>query len=114
MKIEDKFQAAVSDTDILIDLFKCNAYDILNLLFDKILIPEYIFEKELKKVASRIKGISLYDMKKYFEDEESPFEIEMKEESGEVFDKESERLSGFYKRHGFECYRESTWVYHEW
>jgi hypothetical protein len=86
MKIDDKFHAAVSDTDILIDLYKCNSYNILNLLFDKIVIPEYIFEKELKRVVSRSKDISFYEMKKYFEDPESPFEI--------IYDKE---VNGYTK-----------------
>ncbi len=49
MKIEDKFEAAISDTDILLDLYKSESFQILSLLFHKIYIPEFIYEKELKK-----------------------------------------------------------------
>ncbi len=75
MKIDDKFHAAVSDTDILIDLFKCNSCDLLNLLFDKIVIPEFIFEKELKKIVQKNKDFSFFEMSKYINDEKSKFEI---------------------------------------
>lgn len=75
MKIEDKFEAAISDTDILLDLYKSESFQILSLLFHKIYIPEFIYEKELKKVARRHKDVSLDDLKCKIEDKDSPFEI---------------------------------------
>jgi|GEM_PF-1065447 predicted nucleic acid-binding protein len=52
---KQKYRCAISDTDILIDLFKSDALNILNVLFEKIYITEYIYEKELKRVANRLK-----------------------------------------------------------
>jgi len=75
MKIDDKFEAAISDTDILIDLYKSECFQILSILFHKIYIPEFIYEKELTKVAKRHQDISLDDLKGKIEDENSPFEI---------------------------------------
>lgn len=49
LKIEEKFEAAISDTDILIDLFTSGTLQILSLLFHKIYIPEFIYEKELNR-----------------------------------------------------------------
>ena len=42
-----------------------------------------------------------------------PLTFEAKEESEVVFEKESERLSYFYKKHGFVNYSERTWFYYE-
>jgi GNAT superfamily N-acetyltransferase len=42
-----------------------------------------------------------------------PLAFEVKDKGKELFDKESERLCRFYKKHGFENYREKTWVYYE-
>ena len=46
-----KYEAAISDTDILINLAKIQRLDVLELLFSKIYIPKYIYDKELKKKA---------------------------------------------------------------
>jgi len=46
-----KYIAAISDADILIHLAKANALDILPLLFEKIIIPKYVFELEIKAHA---------------------------------------------------------------
>ena len=75
IKTEEKFRAAISDTDILLDLYRSDAFQILDLLFYKIYIPEYIYEKELKKVAMRYKDITLADLKAKLEDENGIFEI---------------------------------------
>lgn len=75
MNIEDKFKAAISDTDILIDLYKSNSFEILSILFEKIYIPEFIYHNELLKVARRHQDIVLEDLKKEIESDQSPFEI---------------------------------------
>lgn len=73
--IDEKFKAAISDTDILLDLFKCEAFEILGLLFHKIYIPEFIYEKELKRVARRHKDISVVDLQSHLEAKNGLFEI---------------------------------------
>jgi predicted nucleic acid-binding protein len=74
-KIDEKFDAAISDTDILIDLFRSDTLQILDLLFHKIYIPEFIYEKELKKVVSRQNDISLEEIQFELEDKSGFFEI---------------------------------------
>lgn len=71
MKIEDKFEAAISDTDILIDLYKSGCMELFSLLFNRIFITEYIFEKELKRVA----GKDFTSINSIISDEKSPFEV---------------------------------------
>lgn len=75
MNIEDKFEAAISDTDIIIDLYKSNSFEILSILFEKIYIPEFIYNTELLKVAKRHNDIELEDLKRKIDSEQSPFEI---------------------------------------
>lgn len=75
MTINDKFEAAISDTDIIVDLYKCDRFGILTMLFNKIYIPEYIYINELEKVVNRDRSISLDDVKCKIEDKSSPFEI---------------------------------------
>ncbi|MDW7662936.1 MAG: hypothetical protein SCL54_16160 [Bacillota bacterium] len=75
VRIDEKFEAAISDTDILIDLFKSETLQILNLLFHKIYIPEFIYEKELKKVAGRQREISLDEFQTKIEATDGIFEI---------------------------------------
>lgn len=48
-----KYRAAISDTDILINFAKVNRLDILELLFEEITIPYYVYEKEIKSKAKR-------------------------------------------------------------
>jgi len=56
-----KYIAAISDADILIHLAKGNALDILPLLFEKIIIPKYVFEREIKaKAGSYLSAIEKY------------------------------------------------------
>lgn len=47
-----KYEAAISDTDILINLAKVDELRILELLFSKIVIPYYIYDVELRRKAS--------------------------------------------------------------
>ena len=46
-----RYVGAISDTDILIHLTMVNGLDILELLFEIIIIPQYIYEIELPKKA---------------------------------------------------------------
>ena len=48
-----KYIGAVSDTDILINLAKVNRLNILNHLFEQIIIPQYIFDYEIKRRAGK-------------------------------------------------------------
>ncbi|HFL2584271.1 TPA: hypothetical protein ACG3KG_003224 [Clostridioides difficile] len=52
-----KYKAAISDTDILINLAKVNRLDILELLFEEITIPHYVYDTEIRKKANRFLGI---------------------------------------------------------
>lgn len=71
MIIEDKFEAAISDTDIIIDLFRSGCVDLLSLLFNRIYITEFIFDRELRKIA----GSNFDAIRAIIEDPNSPFEI---------------------------------------
>ena len=46
-----KYRGAISDTDILINLAKGDCINLLELLFDEIVVPQYIFDVELRKKA---------------------------------------------------------------
>lgn len=48
-----RYIGAISDTDILINLAKVNRLDILEHLFKEIIIPQYVYDIELKKNAGR-------------------------------------------------------------
>ncbi|VIG20065.1 Uncharacterised protein [Clostridioides difficile] len=52
----NKYKVAISDTDILINLAKINRLDILDLLFDEIIIPQFIYDVELPKNAKKLFG----------------------------------------------------------
>lgn len=67
MKINTKYEAAISDTDILIDLFRTNTMEILKLLFKKIVIPSYIYNRELPKTARKFKDHTLSEILSYIE-----------------------------------------------
>lgn len=49
-----KYKIAISDTDILINLAKIDRLDVLDLLFDEIIIPHYVYDKELSKKAGKL------------------------------------------------------------
>jgi predicted nucleic acid-binding protein len=51
-----KHKIAISDTDILINLAKIDKLDILELLFDGIIIPQYVYDKELTLKAGKVLG----------------------------------------------------------
>lgn len=51
-----KQKVAISDTDILINLAKIDRLDILELLFEEVVIPHYVYDKELSKKAGRFLG----------------------------------------------------------
>lgn len=74
MSIE-KFKAAISDTDIILDLYKSDLFSLLGILFEKIFITELVYERELKKVARSKMKINYADLIRKIEDEESIFEI---------------------------------------
>ena len=51
--IKMRYIGAISDTDILINLAKVNRLDVLDYLFKKIIIPQYVYDFEIKKKAGR-------------------------------------------------------------
>lgn len=46
-----KYRGAISDTDILINLAKGDCINLLELLFDEIVVPQFILDIELRKKA---------------------------------------------------------------
>ena len=46
-----KYIGAISDTDILINLAKVNRLDILECLFELIIIPQFVYDHEIKRRA---------------------------------------------------------------
>ncbi|NLC68914.1 MAG: hypothetical protein GX754_09105 [Clostridiaceae bacterium] len=48
-----RYTGAISDADILINLASINKLDILELIFKEIIIPQYIYDFEIKKNAGR-------------------------------------------------------------
>jgi hypothetical protein len=51
--IKMRYIGAISDTDILINLAKVNRLDVLDYLFKKIIILQYVYDFEIKKKAGR-------------------------------------------------------------
>lgn len=49
-----KYKAAISDTDILINLAKVDKLNILELVFSRIVIPYYVYNKELRDRAKSL------------------------------------------------------------
>lgn len=49
-----KYEAAISDTDILINLAKVDRLDILELVFSKIVIPHFVYDVELRRKAKSL------------------------------------------------------------
>ncbi|TZE82090.1 hypothetical protein [Calorimonas adulescens] len=52
-----RYVGAISDADILINLAMVNRLDILELLFKKIIIPQFVYDIEIKKNAGRYYGV---------------------------------------------------------
>jgi len=48
-----KYVGAISDTDILINLAIVNRFDILECLFEQIIIPQFVYDVEIKRKAGR-------------------------------------------------------------
>lgn len=70
------YKAAISDTDILINLAKVGELKILNLLFSNIIIPAYVYEKEIKRKA----GIHFHIIETEINKEDSIFQIVNRED----------------------------------
>lgn len=51
-----KYIGAISDTDILINLAKVDGFNVLENIFQEIIIPHYIYDVELRKKAGRFYG----------------------------------------------------------
>ncbi|WP_297426491.1 hypothetical protein [Clostridium sp.] len=49
-----KYEAAISDTDIIINLAKVDRLDILKLVFSKIVIPHFVYDVELRRRAQSL------------------------------------------------------------
>ncbi len=54
-----KYIGAISDTDILINLAKINRLDILELLFEQVIIPQYVYDNEIKRKAAKYYSVIL-------------------------------------------------------
>lgn len=55
--INMRYTGAISDADILINLAMVNRLDILELLFKEIIIPQFVYDIEIKKNAGRYYGV---------------------------------------------------------
>jgi predicted nucleic acid-binding protein len=71
-----KYIAAISDTDILINLAKVDRLDLLSLLFSKIIIPFFVYDYELRKKT----GIYFSKIEAEIKKENSIFEIVNRED----------------------------------
>ncbi|MGL5869333.1 hypothetical protein [Clostridium chrysemydis] len=71
-----KYTAAISDTDILINLAKVDRLDLLSLLFSKIIIPFFVYDYELRKKT----GIYFSRIEAEIKKKDSIFEIVNREE----------------------------------
>lgn len=75
-----KYTAAISDTDILINLAKVDRLDILSLLFSKIIIPYFVYDYELRKKT----GIYFSKIEAEINKKNSIFEIVNREDDSVV------------------------------
>lgn len=71
-----RYKAAISDTDIFINLAMVDRLDLLSLLFSKIYIPFYVYDVELRKKT----GIFFSRIESEIKKENSIFEIINREE----------------------------------
>jgi predicted nucleic acid-binding protein len=55
--IKMRYTGAISDADILINLALVNRLDILGLLFKEIIIPQFVYDIEIKKNAGKYYGV---------------------------------------------------------
>ena len=49
-----RYTGAVSDADILINFAKVNRLDVFELLFKEIIIPQFVYDIEIKNNAGRL------------------------------------------------------------
>ncbi len=59
-----RYIGAISDTDILINLAKIKRLDILGFLFEKIIIPHYVYEREIKTKAGIYYSVIVQEINK--------------------------------------------------
>ena len=52
-----RYSGAISDADILINLASVERLDILELLFREIIIPQFVYDNEIKKNAGKYYGV---------------------------------------------------------
>ena len=52
-----RYVGAISDADILINLARVNRLDVLELLFEEIIIPQFVYDIEIKKNAGKCYGV---------------------------------------------------------
>lgn len=52
-----RYIGAISDTDILINLARVDRLDVLEYLFKEIIIPQYVYDVEIKKKAGKYYSI---------------------------------------------------------
>lgn len=72
-----KYTAAISDTDILINLAKIDRLDVLSLMFTKIIIPFFVYDVELRKNT----GMFFQKIEAEIKRENSIFQIVNREEN---------------------------------
>jgi predicted nucleic acid-binding protein len=66
-----KYRGAISDTDILINLAKGDCINLLKLLFDEIVVPQFILDVELRKKA----GVNYSKIVQTINDDNSIFKV---------------------------------------
>ena len=66
-----KYRGAISDTDILINLAKGDCINLLELLFDEIVVPQFILDVELRKKA----GVNYSKIVQIINDDNSIFKV---------------------------------------
>jgi predicted nucleic acid-binding protein len=52
-----RYIGAISDADILINLARVNRLDVLELIFEEIIIPQFVYDIEIKKNAGKCYGV---------------------------------------------------------
>jgi predicted nucleic acid-binding protein len=75
-----KYTAAISDADILIHLLRTNHLVIIEKLFDRVIIPKYVLENEVKKKHY----VSYEKLKEIIDDPCSIFEVQDKDTDREI------------------------------
>ncbi len=79
-----KYSASISDTDILIHLAKAESLHILDYLFEKIYIPKYVYDKELRRKAKDL----FPKLEAIINDENSIFTLVDKDKDFDIINKQ--------------------------